>query len=263
MTSSNPNPLTAIIADDEPLMRANLREQLAIAWPELQIVAEAVDGDEAVALAAEHEPDIAFLDIRMPGRTGLDAALAISQAAGDATRIVFVTAYEQHALQAFEAGAVDYLLKPIDPTRLAQAVERIRRTVRQPSDAGEGLEGLLADLRRSIKSPESRYMKWIKATVGRDLRLLNVDDVVYFQSDTKYTRVVLAQSEALIRTPLKDLLSGLDPEKFWQIHRGTLVNVAAIASVSRDGPEKQSVHLKGRSDKLPVSRQFAHLFRQM
>ena len=255
-----PGTLTAVIADDEALMRANLREQLAIAWPELEIVAEATDGDEAVALCSEHRPNVAFLDIRMPGRTGLDVALEITQMGGDDTRIVFVTAYEEHALQAFEAGAVDYLLKPIDPLRLEQAVERIRKNIRQPA---QPLEGLLADLRRSIKPSEPRYMRWIKATVGRDLRLLNVDDVVYFQSDTKYTRVVLAQSEALIRTPLKDLLSGLDPEKFWQIHRGTLVNVESIAAVSRDGPEKQSVHLKGRAEKLPVSRQFFHLFRQM
>jgi DNA-binding LytR/AlgR family response regulator len=255
----NVNRVTAVIADDEALMRASLREQLAIAWPELDIVAEAIDGDEAVALVAEHRPDVVFLDIRMPGRTGLDAALDIP---GD-TRIVFVTAYEQHALQAFEAGAVDYLLKPIDPARLQQTVERIRKNLKQPSEGSEGLEGLLADLRRSIKPADARYMKWIKATVGRELRLLNVDDVVYFQSDTKYTRVVLAQAEALIRTPLKELMTGLDPEKFWQIHRGTLVNVGSIASVSRDGPEKQSVHLKGRGEKLPVSRQFFHLFRQM
>ena len=248
--------VTAIIADDEALMRDNLREQLAAAWPELEIIAEASDGDEAVSLCAEHHPDVAFLDIRMPGRTGLDAALDID----DTTRVVFVTAYDQHALAAFEAGAVDYLLKPIDPARLAQTVERIQKNLRQPAAP---LDGLLADLRRTIKPADARYMRWIKATVGRDLRLLNVDDVVYFQSDTKYTRVVLAQSEALIRTPLKELLSELDPEKFWQIHRGTLVNVASIAAVSRDGPEKQSVHLKGRAEKLPVSRQFFHLFRQM
>ena len=248
--------VTALIADDEMLMRANLREQLALAWPELQIVAEAADGDEAVALCATHRPDVAFLDIRMPGRTGLDAALEI----GGQSRIVFVTAYEQHALAAFEAGAVDYLLKPIDPERLAQTVERIRRNLQQPPEA---LEGLLADLRRTIKPADARYMRWIKASVGRDLRLFNIDDVVYFQSDTKYTRVVLAQAEALIRTPLRELLAELDPEKFWQIHRGTLVNVAAIASVSRDGPEKQSVHLRGRPEALPVSRQFFHLFRQM
>lgn len=249
-------PVTALIADDEALMRANLREQLARAWPELEIIAEAADGDEAVSLSAEHHPDVAFLDIRMPGRTGLDAALDIA----DETRIVFVTAYEQHALAAFEAGAVDYLLKPIDPSRLAQTLERIQKNLRQPA---EPLEGLLADLRRTIKPVGAQYMRWIKATVGRELRLLNVEDVIYFQSDTKYTRVVLKDAEALIRTPLKELLSVVDPEKFWQIHRGTLVNVAAIAAVSRDGMEKQSVHLRGRAEKLPVSRQFFHLFRQM
>lgn len=248
--------VTALIADDELLMRANLREQLALAWPELRVVAEAADGDAAVALCAEHQPDIAFLDIRMPGRTGLDAALEID----DQTRVVFVTAYEEHALAAFEAGAVDYLLKPIDPERLAQTIDRIRRNLKQPPEA---LAGLLADLRRTIKPSAARYMRWIKATIGRELRLLNIDDVVYFQSDTKYTRVVLAQSEALIRTPLKELLGEIDPEKFWQIHRGTVVNVAAIGAVSRDGPEKQSVHLRGRPEKLAVSRQFFHLFRQM
>lgn len=248
--------VTALIADDEMLMRSNLREQLAIAWPELEIVAEAADGDEAVALCAQHRPDVAFLDIRMPGRTGLDAALEIAEQA----RVVFVTAYEQHALEAFEAGAVDYLLKPIDQERLAQTVDRIRRNLRRPP---EEIEGLLADLRRTIKPADARYMRWIKASVGRELRLLSIDDVIYFQSDTKYTRVVLAQTEALIRTPLKELLAELDPEKFWQIHRGTLVNVAAIAAVSREGLEKQSVHLRGRPEKLPVSRQFFHLFRQM
>ena len=248
--------VTALIADDEALMRANLRAQLALAWPELEIVAEAADGDEAIALCAEHRPDIAFLDIRMPGRTGLDAALEI----GEQARVVFVTAYEQHALAAFEAGAVDYLLKPIDHERLLQTVDRIRRNLRQPP---EELEGLLADLRRSIKPADARYMRWIKASVGRELRLLSIDDVIYFQSDTKYTRVVMEQGEALIRTPLKELLAELDPEKFWQIHRGTLVNVGAIASVSRDGLEKQSVHLRGRPEKLAVSRQFFHLFRQM
>jgi len=252
----NDAPVTALIADDEPLMRANLRELLATAWPDLEIIGEAADGDEAVALAAQLAPDVAFLDIRMPGRTGLDAALEI----GETSRVVFVTAYEQHALAAFDAGAVDYLLKPIDPERLAECVERVRRNLRKPP---EDLHGLIADLRRTIKPADARYLRWIKASVGRELRLLSVDDVLYFQSDTKYTRVVLRETEALIRTPLKELMAEIDPEKFWQIHRGTLVNATAIASVSRDGPEKQSVHLRGRSEKLPVSRQFFHLFRQM
>ena len=248
--------VTALIADDEALMRANLREQLARVWPELDIVAEAADGDEAVALCAQLRPDVAFLDIRMPGRSGLDAALEI----GDLARVVFVTAFEQHALAAFETGAVDYLLKPIDHERLVRTVDRIQRNLRQPP---QELEGLLADLRRTIKPADARYMRWIKASVGRELRLLSIDDVIYFQSDTKYTRVVLAQTEALIRIPLKELLTELDPEKFWQIHRGTLVNVAAVASVSRDGLEKQSVHLRERPETLAVSRQFFHLFRQM
>ena len=247
---------TALIAEDEPMLKAQLKARLAEAWPELAIVAEAENGEEAVMLAKEEQPDVAFLDIRMPGRTGLDAALEI----GEQARVVFVTAYEQHALAAFEAGAVDYLLKPIEHERLLQTVDRIRRNLRQPPAE---LEGLLADLRRSIKPADARYMRWIKASVGRELRLLSIEDVIYFQSDTKYTRVVMAQGEALIRTPLKELLAELDPEKFWQIHRGTLVNVAAIASVSRDGPEKQSVHLRGRPEKLAVSRQFFHLFRQM
>jgi len=251
-----PDRVTALIADDEPLLRATLREQLAVAWPELDVVAEAGDGDEAVALAAELRPHVAFLDIRMPGRTGLDAALEIAET----SRVVFVTAYEQHALAAFDAGAVDYLLKPVDPDRLAECVERIRRNLAKPP---EDLHGLIADLRRTIKPTGAQYLRWIKASVGRDLRLLSVDDVLYFQSDTKYTRVVLKDTEALIRTPLKELLAELDPEKFWQVHRGTLVNVTAIASVSRDGPEKQSVHLRGRPERLAVSRQFFHLFRQM
>src|SRR5262249_52761725 len=158
-------------------------------------------------------------------------------------------AYDEHALAAFDAGAVDYLLKPIDADRLDESVERIKRNLAKPQD---DLSSLIADLRRSIKPAEARYMRWIKANVGRELRLLSIDDVLYFQSDTKYTRVVLANTEALIRTPLKELMADLDPEKFWQIHRGTLVNVHAIASVSREGPEKQSVHLRGRPEKLPV-----------
>jgi DNA-binding LytR/AlgR family response regulator len=247
--------VTALIADDEQLMRANLREMLALRWPELEIVAEAPTATRRRALR-EHRPDVAFLDIRMPG-----APVSMRRSrSSEHSRIVFVTAYEQHALAAFDAGAVDYLLKPIDEERLAQAVERISRNLRKPP---ADIEGLLADLRRTIKPADARYMRWIKASVGRELRLLSIDDVVYFQSDTKYTRVVLAQAEALIRTPLKELLSELDPEKFWQIHRGTLVNVAAIASVSRDGPKSSRSICGGGPKRLPVSRQFFHLFRQM
>jgi len=246
---------TALIAEDEPLMRERLREQLQRAWPELEIVAEADDGDEALALFEIHRPSIAFLDIRMPGRDGLDVAAAI----GNECHIVFVTAYDQYALRAFDAGAVDYLLKPVEADRLDACVERVRRTLAAPP---ADLSPLLAQL-RAANPVSGRRLRWIKAAVGKQVRLIAVEDVLYFQSDTKYTRVVLAHSEALIRTPLRDLANELDPERFWQVHRGTIVNVEAIASVLREDAEKQYVLIKGRPERLPVSRQFFHLFRQM
>jgi len=246
---------TAMIAEDEPLMRERLKERLAEVWPELEIVAEVADGNEALAAFDAHRPQLAFLDIRMPGRTGLDVAEAI----GAECHVVFITAYDQYAIQAFDAGAVDYLLKPVDAERLAVTVDRVRRKL---AAAPADLSALIADLRSSVRGDETR-LKWIKAAVGKQVRLIAVDDVVYFQSDTKYTRVVLAQSEALIRTPLKDLLGGLDPDRFWQIHRGTIVNVDAVAGVLREDAERQFVLLKGRTERLTVSRQFFHLFRQM
>jgi DNA-binding LytR/AlgR family response regulator len=246
---------TALIAEDEPLMRERLRELLGETWPELAIVAEAGDGDEALALFDIHKPSIAFLDIRMPGRDGLDVAASI----GGDCHVVFVTAYDQYALRAFEAGAVDYLLKPVESERLAACVERVRRKLAAPP---ADLSALLAQLRSVV--PQARpQLRWIKAAVGKQVKMIAVDEVLYFQSDTKYTRVVLPQSEALIRTPLKDLVAELDPDRFWQVHRGTIVNVQAIASVLREDPEKQYVLIKGRNERLAVSRQFFHLFRQM
>lgn len=246
---------TALIAEDEPLMRERLKEKLAEAWPELEIVAEAGDGDEALAQFDAHEPDVAFLDIRMPGRTGLDVAASI----GGECHIVFITAYDQYALAAFDAGAVDYLLKPVESDRLAQTVARVKdKLAAAPAD----LSAMVAELRARAVPPASR-LKWIKAAVGKQIKLIPVDEVVYFQSDTKYTRVVLAQSEALIRTPLKDLLAELDPDRFWQIHRGTIVNVAALSGVLREDAERQFALFKSRPDKLPISRQFTHLFKQM
>ena len=246
---------TALIAEDEPLMRERLKEKLAEAWPELEIVAEASDGDEALALFDAHAPSIAFLDIRMPGRTGLEVAAAI----GGDCHVVFITAYDQYALAAFEAGAVDYLLKPVETDRLAQTVERVqRKLVAPPAD----LSALLAELRGSVQRPSQR-LRWIKAAVGKQVKLIAVGDVIYFQSDAKYTRVVLAQSEALIRTPLKDLLEDLDPDKFWQVHRSTVVNLDQVAGVLREDAERQFVLLKNRSERLPISRQFTHLFKQM
>jgi DNA-binding LytR/AlgR family response regulator len=246
---------TALIAVDEPLMLERLKEKLAAAWPELDIVAEAADGNAALALFDEWRPQIAFLDIRMPGKTGLDVAAAI----GGECHVVFVTAYDQYALKAFDAGAVDYLLKPVEGDRLAATVERIRKNLSSPP---ADLSALVAELRAAIRSDAPR-IKWIKAAVGKQVKLIAVGDVVYFQADAKYTRVVLGSGEALIRTPLKELLADLDPEKFWQVHRGTIVNLDAVAGVLREDAERQFVLLKNRQEKLPISRQFIHLFKQM
>jgi len=246
---------TALIAEDEPLMRERLKEKLAEVWPELDVVAEASDGDEALALVDIHEPHIAFLDIRMPGRTGLEVAASI----GGDCHVVFVTAYDQYAIAAFDAGAVDYLLKPVETERLAQTVERVKAKL---ASAPADLSRIVAELRARGDGGGQR-LKWIKAAVGKQIKLIPVDDVVYFQSDMKYTRVVLAQSEALIRTPLKDLLAELDPDRFWQIHRSTIVNVSALSGVLREDAERQFALFKSRPDKLPISRQFTHLFKQM
>jgi len=247
---------TALIAEDEPLMRERLKEKLAQVWPALDVVAEAQDGDEAIALFARHRPQIAFLDIRMPGRTGLDVAAEI----GAHCHVVFITAYDQYAVQAFETGAVDYLLKPVETDRLQAMAERMERKLAlPPSD----LTRLIADLRAAARPAEGGRMKWVKAAVGKQVKLIPVGDVVYFQSDTKYTRVVLASGEALIRTPLKDLLAELDPERFWQVHRGTIVNLDAVSGVLREDAERQFILLKNRQEKLPISRQFTHLFKQM
>ena len=246
---------TALIAEDEPLMRERLKEKLAEAWPELDVVALAADGDQALELLHEWRPQIAFLDIRMPGRTGLDVAAAI----GGDCHVVFITAYDQYALSAFDAGAVDYLLKPVESDRLAATVERIKKKLHSPP---ADLSALVAELRASVKGDAPR-MKWIKAAIGKQVKLIAVDDVVYFQADTKYTRVVLGNGEALIRTPLKELLALLDPDKFWQVHRGTIVNLDAVSGILREDAERQFVLLKHRQERLPISRQFTHLFKQM
>ncbi len=236
-------------------MRTRLREALAETWPALEIVAEVADGEAALAQFEARRPDIAFLDIRMPGKTGLEVAAAL----GSRCHIVFITAYDQYALAAFDAGAADYLLKPVEADRLALTVERVKRKLEgAPAD----LSGLLAHL-KNVMAPASSRLKWVKAAVGRQVKLIAVSDVLYFQSDTKYTRVVLAASEALIRTPLKELLAELDPDRFWQVHRGTIVNVDAVSGVLREDAEKQFLLLKGRTERLPISRQFFHLFRQM
>ena len=246
---------TALIAEDEPLMRERLKDKLEEVWPELAIVAEAEDGDQALDLFAQYRPQIAFLDVRMPGRTGLDVASEI----GARCHVVFITAHDEYALKAFEAGAADYLLKPVETDRLTAMKERMERKLATPP---MDLSDLLAQLRSSVQGDAGR-MKWVKAAIGKQVKLIPVGDVLYFQSDTKYTRVVLASGEALIRTPLKDLLAELDPEKFWQVHRGTIVNLDAVSGVLREDAERQFILLKNRQEKLPISRQFTHLFKQM
>ncbi|SFZ78719.1 LytR/AlgR family response regulator transcription factor [Chitinimonas taiwanensis] len=244
-----------LIAEDEPLMRERLQGLLHEHWPQAELVAVAENGNDAWDDFLAHEPEVVFLDIRMPGMSGLEVAARIGMAA----HVVFVTAYDQYAVDAFEAGAVDYLLKPVDAGRLTKAIERIRAKLAQPPS---DLAAILSQLKAAVPAQAQERLKWIKASVGKQIKLINVDDVLFFQSDTKYTRVVLADSEALIRTPLKDLLGGLDPERFWQIHRGTMVNVHAIAAAERIDAERMQVLVKGCSEKLPVSRSFTHLFRE-
>jgi DNA-binding LytR/AlgR family response regulator len=249
---------TAIIADDERLMREQLRARLNEVWPDLQIVAEAKNGEEAVAAVNEHRPDLAFLDIRMPGMTGIEAARAI----GDACHIVFITAYNEYAVDAFEQGAVDYVLKPAESERLRLTVERLRKRLgSRPSDLGELLNKLTAKLDGATDN--KAHLQWIQASVGQQLRLIPVTDVLFFTSDEKYTRVQTEGFEALIRKPIKELVDELDPEQFWQIHRATVVNAKAIAGVARDFRGRQLVLIKGRPDKLEVSRNYTHLFKQM
>ena len=267
----------AVIADDEPLMRDQLRARLAEVWPELEIVAEARNGIEAVEKTAALHPDLVFLDIRMPGMTGIEAAreIAGSERADPAPlpEIVFVTAYDEYAIEAFEQGVIDYVLKPAERARLQVTVERIRRRLAQrgtpvaaaaTKDSHEALRLLLERLQVHLaEGGAPGTLKWIQATVGQQIQMIPVEEVLFFISDEKYTRVQTLQQEALIRKPIKELIAELDPRQFWQIHRSTLVNARAISGVSRDFRGRQLVSVKGRPDKLEVSRGYAHLFKGM
>jgi len=255
---------TALIADDEALMRDQLRSRLHEAWPELRIIAEAANGVEAVALAAQHKPDIAFLDIRMPGMGGIDAA---RQLYADC-HIVFATAYDQYAVEAFEHGAIDYLLKPVTLARLDTTVARLRRQLEhKPQDIGAQLARLaqLGDqlLGRAAPSSKPSYLRWIQAQSGTSLRMVATSEVLFFQSDDKYTRVQTATAQHLIRKTLKELEEALDPDEFWRIHRSTLVRVDAIAEVRRDLRGRQMLTLHGYPEALEVSRNHSTLFQQM
>lgn len=265
-------PVRAVIADDERLMREQLRARLAEVWPELQVVAEARNGLEAVEMVQQHRPDLVFLDIRMPGLTGVDAARQIAQmeVADDETlpEIVFITAYDQYAVEAFEQGVCDYVLKPAETERLQRTVARIRqRLATRGTPQAESLpplQQLLHKLAAQV-SPSSapRYLEWIQATVGQAIQMIPVAEVLFFISDEKYTRVQTAAVEALIRKPIKELIDELDPHQFWQIHRSTLVNVKAIAGITRDFRGRQIVSVKGHPEKLEVSRSYTQLFKGM
>ena len=281
-TASRPAP-RAVLADDERLMREQLRARLAEVWPELQIVAEARNGLEAVQLVAEHRPDIVFLDIRMPGLTGVDAARQIAQLPPRETtegatpddddellpEIVFITAYDQYAVEAFEQGVADYVLKPAERERLLVTVQRIQqrlaaRAAGTEAPAGPHMQQLLHQLAARLNPGAApQYLQWIQATVGQAIQMIPVDEVLFFISDEKYTRVQTPTVEALIRKPIKELVDEVDPQVFWQIHRSTLVNVKAIAGVTRDFRGRQIVSVKAHPEKLEVSRSYTGLFKGM
>ena len=248
---------TAIVAEDEETLRHQLIEQLGQLWPELAIVGEAADGIQALRQLDETRPDVLFLDIQMPGATGLEVA---RQASGRC-HVVFVTAYDQHAVAAFDQGAVDYVLKPVSVARLFTAVSRVKQRLGTPPAR---LEGTLAQIEPAVApNPARQYLRWINASVGQNLKLITVDEIAYFQADNKYTRVVGTDGEALIRKSLKELVEELDPNQFWQIHRSTLVNATSISGVTRDFRGRMLVKLKTRSETLLVSDSYTHLFRQM
>ena len=280
----------AVIADDERLMRDQLRARLQQVWPELEIVAEAKNGLEAVQAVSEHVPDVIFLDIRMPGLTGVEAAKEIAQLdLGDDAllpEMVFITAYDQYAMDAFEQGVVDYVLKPAEAERLKLTADRLKtRLMQRVNDvngqvmgdasaetkvptadhalANHSVQQLLHLLAAQVSGHPTQYLSWLQASVGQTIQMVAVEDVLYCVSDEKYTRVQTAQQEFLIRKPIKELVDELDPAKFWQIHRSTLVNVKAIAGVVRDERGRQAVTVKGRSEKLQVSRSASQLFRSM
>ena len=250
---------TAIIAEDEATLRGQLVEQLGQLWPELAIVGEAADGVQALRLLDDHRPDVMFLDIQMPGATGLEVA---RQASGRC-HVVFVTAYDQHAVAAFDQGAVDYVLKPVSAARLFTAVSRLKQRLGSPPARLDAALNGLSSAGGSVPSSTKQYLRWINASVGQNLKLITVDEISYFQADNKYTRVVTHEGEALIRKPLKELVEELDPNQFWQIHRSTLVNATSIAGVARDFRGRMLVKLKSRPETLLVSDSYTHRFRQM
>jgi DNA-binding LytR/AlgR family response regulator len=255
---------TALIADDEPLLREALVRLLAGLWPELEIVAQARNGREAIDLFDAHKPDVCFLDVQMPGKTGVEAAQHIGRRA----HLVFVTAFVQYAIQAFERGALDYLVKPVEPARLAETVQRLQERLRASTPALD-TEALLQQLALALNpNAAPQTLRWVRASVGPTVRLIAVQDIDFLRAEEKYTQIAWRDEagqprEAVIRTALKDLLPQLDASQFAQVHRSVVVNLRAVSHVTRGANETADIHLKGRSEVLPVSRTYLHLFRQM
>lgn len=253
---------TALIADDEPLLREILEARLALVWPDLKIVAQARNGRQAIEMFEEHTPTICFLDVHMPGLSGIEVARHI----GKRAHLVFVTAFDQYALEAFEHGVLDYLVKPVTAPRLGETVERLKARLQQDQPVVHS-EALLTQLAERLKLNKPETLRWVRATVGPSLRMIPVDDIDYLKSDTKYTLVAYRDegqlAEALIRTPLKDLLAQLDPHHFAQVHRSVVVNLRMIRRVTRGENETADIELKGRGERLPVSRSYLQLFKEM
>lgn len=259
MSARNP---TALIADDEPLLRKALARLLAQAWPDLELVAQARNGREAIEQFEAWRPDVCFLDVQMPGLSGVEAAHHIGRRA----HLVFVTAFDQYAVQAFEHGAIDYLVKPVEAARLADTVGRLRERLLKAEPALDA-EALIGQLAAHLRNGGAATLQWIRASVGQTVRMIAVDDIDFLRSDEKYTRIAWRDegqpAEALIRTPLKEMVARLDPTQFVQVHRAVAVNLRAISQVTRGDNETAQIQLKGRDDRLPVSRNYLHLFRQM
>lgn len=254
---------TALIADDEPLLREALARMLASAWPELSIVAQARNGREAINLFETHRPDVCFLDVQMPGKTGVEAAQHIGRRA----HLVFVTAFAEYAVQAFAQGALDYLVKPIEPARLAETVQRLQERLRTAQPALDS-EALLQQLTQALNPASSQSLRWVRASVGTTVRLIAVEDIDFLRTEEKYTLIAWRDDageprEAVIRTALKELIPQLDASQFAQVHRSVVVNLSAVSHVTRGENETADIHLKGRKEVLPVSRTYLHLFKQM
>lgn len=250
-------PIPIVIAEDEPAQRDQLQRLLRQAWPEAEAVAVCSNGDDALVALKDHAPAVMFLDIRMPGTDGLEVA----RAASGRSQVVLTTAYEQYAIEAFEAGALDYLLKPITPQRLATTVARLQQRLNQPAPA---IDHLIDQLRETLTPKAERQpLRWISAACGNEVRMLSIDDVLYFQASDKHVRVVTEESEALVRMSLKELSDRLDPERFWQIHRSVIVAVAAIEKAERDELGKMHAVIRGRGERLPIGPAARQLFRGM